>query len=73
MVYLPFACSAAVIFNGFGVVEILCVGAESLAICGVAGGDWTGLSYIEYGCAFKRRGYDYHRPLGCVRSFTHTT
>jgi hypothetical protein len=73
MVYLPFAYSAAVIFSGFGVVESLCVGADSLAICGVAGGDWTELSYIEYGSGFKGRGYDCHRPLGCVRSFTHTT
>ena len=71
MLHLPFAYSAAVIFNDFGVVEIRCIGAESLAMCDVAGGDWTELSYMEYGCGFKGRGYDYHRPLGCVRSFTH--
>jgi hypothetical protein len=73
MVYLPFAYSAAVIFNGFGVVEILCVGADSLAMCGVADRDWKDLWFSEYGCGFKGHGYEYHGSLGCVRSFTHTT
>ena len=54
-----------------GVVEIRYSCTDSLAMCGVAGGDWTELSYIEYGCGFKGRRYDYHRPLGCARSFVH--
>ena len=73
MVYLPFAYSAAVIFNDIRVVEFRYVGADSLKMCEFAGGDWTDLWYSRDGCGFRGRGYDYHRPLGCVRSFTHTT
>jgi len=41
-----------------GVVEIRYSGADSLAMYGVSGEDWTGLWYSEYGCGFKGRGYD---------------
>jgi hypothetical protein len=37
MLHQPFAYSAAVILNRFGVVEIRSIGADSLAMCGVAG------------------------------------
>jgi fructose-1,6-bisphosphatase/inositol monophosphatase family enzyme len=43
MMYLPFAYSAAVIFNDIRVVEIRYFGAYSLEMCDVAGGDWTDL------------------------------
>ena len=41
MLHLPLAYSAAVIFNDFGVVEIRSIGADSLAMCGVAGRAWA--------------------------------
>jgi len=41
MLHQPFAYSSAVVFNDFGVVEIRSIGADSLAMCGIAGLAWV--------------------------------